>query len=165
MARLLLIADDMSDADALSRGCFRAHRSLALLFVVAGIGSCGGSGSSKVSVLASNDPFWTQWGSSADHAGHVPVLAQSLSTRMADIVYDPFVAREQAETDDGLLAHYPATLVDGDDFYIEMKTGDYLPCSPNGNWIHGAACGPNAWDQMIWNAARYTWEGGTAKQI
>jgi hypothetical protein len=155
----------MSDADVLSRVCSWAHRSIALLLVIAGIEGCGGSGAGNVPVPASNAPFWTQWGSSADHAGHVPVLGQSLSTQAADIVYDPFVAEEQAEINGGLVVHYPSTLVDGNDFYIEIKTGNYVPCAPAGNWMQGAACGPNAWDQMIWNAARYTWEGGTAKQI
>jgi hypothetical protein len=142
----------------------KVRRSVALLIVVGSVASCGGSGPPPPPVPASNDPFWAQWGFSADHAGHVPVVAQSLSTQLANIVYDPFVVQEQAETDDGLLAHYPVTLVDGDDFYIEIKTGSYIPCISAGNWNHGAACGPNAWDQMIWNAARYTWVGGKARQ-
>jgi hypothetical protein len=154
----------MSDADVLSRVCLRVHRSLALVLVVASLESCG-SGAGNVPVPASNDPFWAQWGSSADHAGHVSVLGQSLNTLMADITYDRFVAQEKAETQGGLSVHYPATLVDGNDFYMEVKTGTYVSCSPAGDWNHGTACGPNAWDQMIWNAVRFTWEGGAAKQL
>jgi hypothetical protein len=138
---------------------------LSAVAVTASCGSSGGSTSNKVPVPASNSPFWTQWGFSADHEGNVPIVAQSLSTQLADIVYDPLVAQEQAEFDGALVAHYPATLVDGDDFYIEMKTGSYVPCGPPESWNKGTACGPNTWDQMIWNAARYTWEGGKTEQI
>ena len=135
-----------------------------LLFAASPLASCG-SGENKVPLPASNTPFWTQWSFSANHDGDVPVVAQSLTNQLADIIYDPFVTREQAELGGALMAHYPATLVDGDDFYIEMKTGKYLPCSPAGSWSKGAACGPNTWDQMIWNAARYTWRGGQPVQI
>jgi len=72
------------------------------------------------------------------------VVAQSLGTQMADILYDPFVAQE-IKSNNGLSVHYPATLVDGDDFYIEVKTGQFT--------------------QMIWNIVRYTWENGTAKRL
>jgi hypothetical protein len=146
----------------------RALRSAALLFAVAKLASCGssgGTGENKVLVPASNNPFWTQWGFSANHEGDVPVVGQSLSAQLADILYDPFVAQEQAELYGALVAHYPATLVDGDDFYTEMKTGNYVSCSSGGNWTNGAACGPNTWDQMIWNVARYNWQGGKAVQI
>jgi hypothetical protein len=142
----------------------RANLAFVLLFAASPLASCG-SGENKVPLPASNTPFWTQWGFSANHDGDVPVVAQSLTNQLADIIYDPFVTREQAELGGALVAHYPATLVDGDDFYIEMKTGKYLPCSPAGSWSKGAACGPNTWDQMIWNAARYTWQGGQPVQI
>jgi hypothetical protein len=126
----------------LSRIFSRAHRSVALLVVVGSIGSCGGA--PPAPVPASNNPFWAQWGSSPDHAGHVPVLGQSLGTQMADILYDPFVPQEILNND-GLTVHYPATLVDGDDFYFEEKIGSLT--------------------QQIWNVVRYTWQSGTAQRL
>jgi hypothetical protein len=79
---------------------------------------------------------------------------------LADIVYDPFVAQEQAEFFGDLVAHYQATLTDGNDFYMESKSGTYPSCNPPGDWQNGAACGPNAWARLTWNVTRYTWENG-----
>jgi hypothetical protein len=88
-----------------------------------------------------------------------------LNNQLADIVYDPFVPQEQAEFGGDLLAHYASTLTDGNDFYIEMKSGTYVPCNPPGAWTGGAPCGPNTWNQMIWNVARYNWQSGKPVQI
>ncbi len=109
---------------------------------------------------ASNNPFYPQWGSTPQHTGLVSIAAQQLNNKLADIVYDPFVAQEQAESDGELLAHYQATLTDGNDFYMESKSGTYPSCNPPENWTTGAACGPNAWNQLTWNVTRYTWENG-----
>lgn len=109
---------------------------------------------------ASNTPFWAQWGQNPQHSGQVNVAAQSLNNQLADIVYDPFVTQEQAEQGGDLVAHYPSTLTDGNDFYMENKSGTYPSCSPAGAWTNGTPCGPNAWNQLIWNVNRYTWESG-----
>ena len=141
---------------------------LALLLSVsllAGCGSSTGGGTPPPPPPASNTPFWAQWGFSPQHGGDVPVAAQALKTQLADIVYDPFVAKEQAEEGGDLIAHYPSTLTDGNDFYIEMKTGAYVSCNPPESWTGGAACGPNAWDHQIWNVARYNWQSGKAVPI
>jgi hypothetical protein len=114
---------------------------------------------------ASNTPFWAQWGSTAQHTGTVAVAAQSLNQKLADIVYDPFVIQEQAEQAGSLVVHYQATLTDGNDFYMETKSGTYPSCSPAGDWMKGTACGPNAWNQLVWNVVRYTWENGQPVQI
>jgi hypothetical protein len=53
----------------------------------------------------------------------VNVAGQGLNKKLADIVYDPFVAQEQAEFGGDLVAHYQATLTDGNDFYMESKGG------------------------------------------
>jgi len=110
---------------------------------------------------ASNSPFWAQWGANPAHNGSVTVAAQALNHKLADIVYDPFVAQEQAEQRGSLVAHYQATLVDGNDFYMESKSGTYPSCSPAGNWVNGVHCGPNAWDQLKWDVVRYTWVSGS----
>jgi len=57
-----------------------------------------------------------------------------------------------------------ATLIDGDSFYMVQKSGTYSTCKPLGKWAAGAACGPNAWNSMIWNVARYDWQNGQAVQ-
>lgn len=132
------------------------------------LASCGGSSSSNSMTppppspppSASNSPFWGQWGSTAQHSGAVNVAAQALSNKLADIVYDPFVVQEQAEFSGDLVAHYQATLTDGNDFYMENKSGTYPSCNPVGDWQNGTACGPNAWERLSWNVSRYTWESG-----
>jgi len=143
-----------------------------LLFAALTLAGCGSSSSGGGTPPpppppppASNTPFWSQWGFSPQHGGEVPVAAQALNTQLADIVYDPFAVKEQAEFGGDLVAHYPSTLIDGNDFYIEMKTGTYVSCSPPGQWGNGAACGPNTWNQMIWNVARYNWQSGKPVQI
>lgn len=138
---------------------------LAFLLVLLFFG-CGGSNNSNPPAPppppppASNSPFWAQWGSTAQHSGAVNVAAQGLNKQLADIVYDSFVTQEQAEFGGDLVAHYQATLTDGDDFYMESKSGTYLSCSPAGDWQNGTACGPNAWERLTWNVTRYTWESG-----
>ena len=99
----------------------------------------------------------------------VPVPAQPLNQKLADIIYDPFVDQEKAENQGAfgtadLTAHYQATLVDGDSFYTVQKTGTYISCNPAGSWINGDACGPNAWNSVIWNVARYDWVDDQAQQ-
>lgn len=141
--------------------------SLSLAFAACGGGSPAGNGGGNGTPAppASQSPFFAQWGSNPQHDGAVTVSAQNLSRKLADIVYDPFVPQEQAEADDGLLAHYPATLTDGNDFYMETKSGTYPSCNPAGAWVNGVVCGPNAWNQLNWNVTRYTWEGTTAPAI
>jgi hypothetical protein len=57
----------------------------------------------------------------------VDLAAQGLHHQLADIVYDPFVEKEQAEQGGDLVAHFQATLIDGNDFYMESKSGTYIP--------------------------------------
>jgi hypothetical protein len=114
-------------------------------------------------------PFWSQWGSNAAHTGMVDVDGQPLNTKLADIIYDPFVGQEKTENEpeygEGVLsAHYQSTLIDGDSFYMLQKTGTYIDCNPRGSWVYGGACGPNAWNWMIWNVARYDWTNGKPSQ-
>lgn len=113
----------------------------------------------------SNNPTWAQWGANPEHEGMVSQAGQSLAHQLADIVYDPFVSQAQTESGGDLLAHYQATIVDGNDIYMMMKTGNYTPCHPTGVWTSGVACGPNAWNSMIWNETRFTWENGLLVQV
>ncbi len=118
----------------------------------------------------SNAPFWAQWGANPQHAGMVAVPGQTVARQLADIVYDKFTQQEEAESQPlygaaVLLAHFQAPLVDGNDVYMMTKSGTYISCSPVGAWASGAACGPNAWNTLIWNETRFTWENGQLVSI
>src|SRR5882724_135875 len=71
---------------------------------------------------------WPQWGQNPQHTGTVNVSGQHARKLLDDIVYDPFVAAEKADpifpTGD-LLVHYQVPLTDGDDVYMEFKSGAY----------------------------------------
>jgi hypothetical protein len=92
------------------------------------------------------------------HTGSVGVAGQSAIHKLADVVYDPFVAQEQAEISNGdLLVHYQVPIVDGNDVYMMSKSGTFKSCVPLGAWVGGSACGPNTWNSMIWNEERFSW--------
>lgn len=119
----------------------------------------------------SETPFWAQWGANPQHAGMVAVTGQNAVHKLADIVYEPFVNQEKAENaavfgEAELTAHYQAPIVDGNDVYAMMKTGTYNSCVPAGAWFtQNAACGPNTWNTMIWNEARFSWINNQLTQI
>lgn len=123
-----------------------------------------------VAQAPSNNPFWAQWGSVSEHTGMVGVAGQNVAQQLADIVYDPFVAQEQAENagaggDGDLTVHYQAPLTDGSDVYMLVKTGTYQSCNPAGAWANGSWCGPNTWASEQWNEARFSWIGGNLTQV
>jgi hypothetical protein len=124
-----------------------------------------------VAPVASNTPVWPQWGANPQHSGMLTNIAgQSVATKHADIVYDPFINQEKAENtqlfgEAVLTVHEQAPITDGNDVYMVMKTGSYSSCNPVGNWAKGAACGPNTWNTMVWNEARLSWINGTLTQI
>lgn len=130
----------------------------------------GGGGTGGPPPPPSNTPIWAQWGSNPQHAGMVNVVGQNLSSKLADIQYDPFVEQEKAEQaplyGEGVLTvHYQAPITDGNDVYMIMKTGTYNSCNPAGDWTNGTACGPNDWNTMTWNEARFSWENGSLVEI
>ncbi len=137
-----------------------APAALAFTLALAGCGASSPGTAKSTTPPASNTPFWAQWAQNPQHSGMVTVAAQSLNNKLADIVYDPFVTQEQAEEGGDLVVHYQSTLTDGNDFYMESKSGTYPSCNPVGDWFNGTACGPNAWNQLNWNVTRYTWESG-----
>ncbi len=141
------------------------------------LAGCSSSNSNTMSGGAippapSNTPFWAQWGANSEHSGMVAAAGQGLGHQLADIVYDPFTQQEQAENapvigEPGLLAHYQAPLIDGNDVYMVNESGNYLSCNPVGAWARSPfpACGPNAWSSKVWGETRYTWESGKLMQI
>src|SRR6266516_7177063 len=90
---------------------------------------------------------WPQWGHDQNHTGSVNVAGQNLNTILANIVYDPFIAQEKApENGDGdLLIHYQTPLVDGNDVYMEFKTGTYTSIT--------------TWETQTWNEKKLSWRG------
>src|SRR3954470_11784987 len=70
---------------------------------------------------------WPQWGRTAQHTGAVNVAGQHARKILDDVVYDPFVEAEKADPDAGgyLSVHYQTPLTDGDDVYMEFKTGTF----------------------------------------
>lgn len=87
---------------------------------------------------------WPQWGHDPQHTGMVNVVGQDLNRLLADLIYDPFVAREKAFWG-ALLVHYQVPLVDGDDVFMLFKTGSWSPIT---------------WNTQIWNEKRFHWESG-----
>ena len=105
---------------------------------------------------------WRQWGQNPQHTGFIQVEGQAPRKQLADIVYDPFVAQEQTESFGALTVHYQAPLVDHDRVYMMFKTGVYVSCPTQGSWAYnGDACGPNTWNQQIWNEKALVWRNGT----
>ena len=104
---------------------------------------------------------WPQWGQNPQHTGFVRWEGQSPTKQLAQITYDPFVPQEQIESGRGdLLVHYQVPLVEGNHVYMEFKTGTWVPCPTPGSWRFGDACGPNTWNQQIWNEKELVWRDG-----
>jgi hypothetical protein len=83
-------------------------------------------------------------------------MGQSPTRILADVVYDSFSEKEQAESNGRLLTHFQAPLVDRNDVFMMFKTGTYVSCNPPGSGSP-APCGPSAWSQQVWNVVRLSW--------
>jgi outer membrane protein assembly factor BamB len=97
-------------------------------------------------VCSNVDAQWSQIGANPKHTGSVPVAAQPLLHLLSDITYDPFVAQELEATGGGLVVHYQVPLVDGDDVYMEFKSGQYTA--------------PEHWETQIWSIHDLRWQNG-----
>jgi hypothetical protein len=103
---------------------------------------------------------WTEWGQNAQHTGTVAVTGQRAVRSIFELTYDPFVAQEQAESSGDLVVHYQAPLADGNDLFMEFKTGTWIPCVPPGSQ-RPFPCGVDAWNSEVWGEKRYTSDHGT----
>ena len=103
---------------------------------------------------------WPQWGSDPAHEGASGAAGQPLGALLADVVYDPFVPLEVAESGGNLLVHYAVPLLDGSNAYMAFKSGSYVPCIPPGSGLP-FPCGPDAWALQTWNVRKLTWHNGT----
>jgi hypothetical protein len=91
---------------------------------------------------------WTQWSKDPQHTGQINVAGQGLNSVLADLVYDPFVDIEKnpSNGDGDLLVHYQTPLTDGDDVFMEFKSGTYTSMTN--------------WEAQTWNQKRFHWENG-----
>jgi hypothetical protein len=95
---------------------------------------------------------WTPPRSSSENAA----AGQPLAAILADLLYDPFVPLETAESGGSLLVHYAVPLLDGSSAYMEFKSGAYIPCVPPGSGSP-SPCGADAWSSQIWNVRKLVW--------
>ena len=66
---------------------------------------------------------WPQWGNNPQHQAAAALSAQPLEAILAEVLSDPFVALESAETREKLLVRYAAPLIDETGIYIEDLSG------------------------------------------
>jgi len=108
---------------------------------------------------------WGQWGQNWAHTGQACVSASGFGTALATVTFDPFVRQEVEEAGglfrrDDLFVHYASPLVVGDDLYMAVKTGAYVPCTPPGNLGTPDPCGFDAWNLQTWAVKHLAWESG-----
>jgi hypothetical protein len=101
-------------------------------------------------VRAIGVPTWPQWAQNSQHTGFVNVAGQSLNRILADVIYDPLVPDEMAALGGDLLAHYQTPLVDGDDVFMESKSGNY---------------NVNTYSSERWHQNRFTWQNGSLVRV
>jgi hypothetical protein len=96
---------------------------------------------------------WPQWGRNAQHTSTTSAIGQTANRILADVVYDPFVPQEQADplSAPDLLVHYQVPLVDGNNVYMEFKSGTYTSL--------------DHWETQIWNEKRLQWQGGNLNTV
>ena len=91
---------------------------------------------------------WPQWAKNSQHSSDIGVAGQSLNEILENIVYDPLVAAEQTANYNELLAHYQVPLIDGNDVYMEYKSGAYS----------------GTFGTEIWGENKFTWQSGQLVQ-
>ena len=114
-----------------------------------------------LSISASAQEGWAQWGQNQKHQGFVRTEGQDVTSILADKIYDPFTAAEERDTGGDLIVHYQVPIVHGNDVFMEFKSGRFIECDPPGSGIPPAGetdCGQSAWNSQIWNEKRLHWE-------
>jgi uncharacterized protein (TIGR03437 family) len=110
----------------------------------------GGAATSSQTDVAIGGAGWTQWGQNQRHSSSVPVVGQDVNRILTDMVYDPSAPTEQAQEGGDLLVHYQVPLVDGNDVYMEFKTGPFDIAR---------------FSSQSWGENRFTWESGQLMQV
>ncbi len=109
----------------------------------------GGRLSTGVASIAIQGTSWAQWGQNSQHTSGVAVAGQDLNRILADIVYDPLIPDEKAAAQGELLAHFQVPLSDGNDVFMEFKTGTYDPTN---------------FSTQSWGEHKFTWQNGQLVQ-
>jgi uncharacterized protein (TIGR03437 family) len=109
----------------------------------------GETASSGLTNVAIGGAGWTQWGQNPRHTGSVPIVAQDANRILADMIYDPLASTAQAAEGGDLLVHYQVPLVDGNDVYMEFKTGSF---------------DLSRFSTQTWGENRFTWQDGQLVQ-
>ena len=86
---------------------------------------------------------WPQFGRDAGHSGSAPVTGQSLRLVLAQIIMDPFAPQEISGTGGSLLIHYATPLIDGNDVFVEVKSGSFT----------------SNWQTQSWSVQAFRWNG------
>jgi outer membrane protein assembly factor BamB len=126
------------------------------LFLVGGIGVVLSFGNCEFPQCLD----WMQWGQSSTHQGNVCSVGEPATQLLDDVVYDPFIAQESAESFGDIPIHYQTPLIADDDLYMEVKSGTYVSCNPPGSGFP-AGCGnpnpdsPGTWPSEIWNEVHF----------
>jgi uncharacterized protein (TIGR03437 family) len=110
------------------------------------IGGAVDTGNTTIAVSTST---WSEWGQNAAHTSSVPNEGQHLNQILANIIYDPLVAAESAATGD-LAVHYQVPLVDGNDVFMEFKSG---------------SLNANGYSSEVWGENYLTWQKGQLNQV
>jgi hypothetical protein len=98
-----------------------------------------------VHTVRAASPNWPQWAQNFQHTGFINVAGQNLNKNLVNIVYDPLVPMETSAVGGALLVHYQTPLVDGNDVFMESKSGTYSTSN---------------YSTQIWHQNRFTWQGG-----
>lgn len=98
---------------------------------------------------------WAQWGRDPQHTGQINVAGQSLNQNIANIIYDSTAQDEinvanQLFGAADLLVHYQVPLIDGNDVYMEFKSGN---------------ASKNTFSQMNWAENKLSWQSGTLVNV
>jgi len=98
---------------------------------------------------------WPQWGRDPQHSSQINTVGQNPNRNLADVIYDPTVPDELAAAaqvfgDSDLLVHYQVPLIDGNDVYMEFKSGN---------------ASKNTFSQLNWAENKLTWQGANLVQV
>ena len=86
---------------------------------------------------------WPQFGRDPGHSGSALVAGQSLRLVLAQLVMDPFASQEIGQTGSSLLVHYGTPLIDGNDVFVEVKSGSFT----------------GDWQTESWSVQAFRWNG------
>ena len=91
---------------------------------------------------------WAQWGKNQQHTSATSAIGQTARNILDDVVYDPFVAAEQADPlyAGDLPVHYQVPLINGDNVFMEFKSGTFTTA--------------DHWETQTWSEKRLHWESG-----